>query len=171
MPGWIHAPGERWCIRYRSYPGDAPPGRRYFKQQRKLYDRLPDTCPISTILRRAPRKRNLGEAGTGCREDLQQATMLARQMVFELGMGLKTGLTVLKCVYGCVPGRENQMSEKALEAAEEEVRRILDHCYRQAQKEISESIIALYDLSAALKLKKTLYANEIAQLIEGGADC
>ena len=127
---------------------------------------------ISTILGgRAAEEEIFGEAGTGCREDLQQATMLARQMVFELGMGLKTGLTVLKCVYGCVPGRENQMSEKALEAAEEEVRRILDHCYRQAQKEVSESIIALYDLSAALKLKKTLYANEIAQLIEGVAVC
>ena len=68
-------------------------------------------------------------------------------MVFELGMGLKTGHGV-SADTDMFPG-EKQMSEKGWRRPKKKVRRILDHCYRQAQKEVSENIIALYELSAA----------------------
>jgi len=122
---------------------------------------------IATLLGgRAAEEEVFGEVSTGCQDDLVQATMLARQMVYQQGMGTKLGLAVLQCGHGCTPEGE-KLSEKTLETAEEEVRRLLEGCYREAQRVVSECIVQLHNLAGTLQVKKTLRAKEIKQVLEG----
>ena len=95
---------------------------------------------------------------TGASQDIKQATELARSMVTKYGMSAKMGLVAYDDDSGEVfIGRDYEKtrsySERTADEIDEEVKSIIDQCYREARRIINEYRYVL-DRSAKLLLEK-----------------
>jgi cell division protease FtsH len=111
---------------------------------------------------RAAEELVYGDVTTGAENDLDQATRLARQMVGRWGMSPKVGLaSVLP-----PPGQEQLALDGAgpapatRELVDDEVRRVLDDCYRQALTTLRDNRDRLERLARALLQHETLDAEQ-----------
>jgi len=100
------------------------------------------------------------EATTGAESDLEQATALARQMVGRWGMSDRLGLVSALPRPGeetfSLPGSPGATSQHTLELIDDEVKRITQDCYEQAQSMLIEHRHQLDLLAAALLEHETL---------------
>jgi cell division protease FtsH len=148
------------------YTMQLPTGEQFLMSRSELLDRI-----RGALGGRAAEEEVFHEVTTGAENDLERATTLARQMVCLFGMGEKIGLA--RCAQHQTPlyltGPEGTFqrdcSEKTAEQIDEEVRRILDRCYAEAQE-----ILRLHrdqvDLVTAELLKhETLDAEALNRLI------
>lgn len=100
---------------------------------------------------------------TGCYSDFAKATELGRKMVCYFGMSSKMG----PIVYG-----ENQQgngfgySQGTALKIDEEVHTLMNECYLDAKRILTENKDKLEKLAHALLEKETLYAEEVYQLLE-----
>jgi cell division protease FtsH len=108
-----------------------------------------------------------GTRTTGAESDIEQATMLARNMVTRWGMSDKLGLVQLapraNPFLGGVPayGAERPFSEATAHAIDSEVQRIIGESYEEACRLLGAHRQALDALVAALLEKETLDETEI----------
>lgn len=100
------------------------------------------------------------DVSSGCSNDLQQATMIARAMVENLGMSDTAGLQA----YSEEGGR--QMSASLKEKLETEISAILAKEHVRAQALIKKHKKMHEKLVEALLEKKTLYKKEIQELLD-----
>jgi len=111
-----------------------------------------------------------GEITTGAANDFEKATELARKMVTEFGMSDKLGPLTLGTKHGPVfLGRDlvesrNYSDEIAYEI-DQEVRRIIDECYRRARQVLTEHKDLLDRIAKALLERESLESDELDALM------
>jgi cell division protease FtsH len=107
---------------------------------------------------RAAEELVYADVTTGAEADLEQVTMIARQMVGRWGMSKDVGLVSV------LPGRADEMplhpngvtSEATRQLVDSEVRRIIDECYETALGLLNENRSRLDALATTLLERETL---------------
>jgi len=129
---------------------------------------------ITTLLSgRVSEETFLGEISTGASDDFKRATKIARSMVTEYGMSELGPVQFEHRSENVFLGRDyntqkNFSDQVALEI-DEQVRKIIDSCYKQA-KEILKSNKKLVDvLAETLITKETLTKEEIEEIVEANS--
>lgn len=115
---------------------------------------------------RVAEELHFGEITSGAQDDIQKATQYAHAMICELGMSDRLGnLTFGRKEQQVFLGRdlfeEKNYSEQTAIMIDEEMRRIVDTCYKRARDLISANKDRLGNLSKALLEKEVLEAEEI----------
>jgi cell division protease FtsH len=112
----------------------------------------------------------LNDVDSGAQSDIRQATMIAREMVTEWGMGEEVGP-----VYYSSDGKGelyfgptgNEYSQKTAEVIDREVKQILDTAYRKAKELLESNRDKLEALMTALLKYETLDAEEVRKILDG----
>ncbi len=121
---------------------------------------------------RAAEELFLGEITTGASDDFKKATNIARSMVSEYGMSELGPMQYEQKSEGVFLGRDynktkNYSDQVALEI-DREVRKIIENCYNDAKRILSENEDLVMTLSKALIEKETLTKEEIESLVTTG---
>lgn len=118
----------------------------------------------------------IGDISSGARQDIEQATHLARSMVCEWGMSEKLGLVAYdeRSEAGQHLGMSNyyekKYSEETAKAIDNEVRMILDGAYQRA-KEILLQHKEQVDLMAEMLMEfETLDSKDVENIVQGTWD-
>jgi cell division protease FtsH len=118
----------------------------------------------------AAEKIMYNETSTGTKEDIEQATELARRMVCEWGMGEELGPVAYgqedePIFLGKEIARHKDYSEDTAKRIDKAIRSILDRGIQQALQILTEQKEKLQKLSEALIHKETLIDEEIRNLL------
>ncbi len=115
----------------------------------------------------------IGDISSGARQDIEQATHLARSMVCEWGMSERLGLVAYDersdsgQHLGLTNYYEKKYSEETARAIDDEVRRLLDEAYQRAKAIIIQHKDQL-DLMAKMLMEfETLDSKDIDLIIKG----
>jgi len=111
---------------------------------------------------------------TGAANDLERTTQLAHKMVCEWGMSKELGLLTFgkneeHIFLGREISRTANYSDKVAEKIDAETRRIVDDCYAEAKKILSDNIDILHAMAKYLLEYETLDAEEIETIMKGGS--
>lgn len=126
---------------------------------------------ISVLLGgRVSEELNFGDITTGAGHDLETATQVARQMVCDFGMSEKLGNVTLGRSHGPLfLGRdlveEKNYSDETARIIDEEIKRIVDECYRRSKSLIQENQEKLKLLANTLLEKEVLSGEEVKKLV------
>src|SRR5690554_58764 len=124
---------------------------------------------------RIAEEMTLGVEGvtTGASNDIQRATEMARNMVTKWGLSEKLGPLLYAEDDGEVflgrsaGGSQKQHSGETARLIDEEVRRIIDHCYATAEKILEENRDKLELMKDALMEYETIDVEQINDIMEG----
>jgi len=100
------------------------------------------------------------EVTTGAASDFQHATQLARRMVCVYGMSEKLGMVM----YGLEAPENSHYSQETARQIDEEIRDILNKCYKRATELIVAHRDKLDVIAHALLERETIHAHEIYAL-------
>lgn len=117
---------------------------------------------------RIAEKRHCGDISSGAAMDIEQVTRLARAMILEWGMSDKLGFVK----YSPMERNEFFMSEKpysdeTAHVIDEEIRRIADEAYAEANKLLNENWDKVEAVAQTLLKHETLDAEEVERLCRG----
>ena len=112
--------------------------------------------------------RAMNDVSTGASQDIAQVTQLARAMVLEWGMSDRLGFVR----YAPSDNRQFQLAERdysddTAHLIDNEVRRLVDEAYAEAEKLLDERWEAVDRVADALIRFETLSADEVNRLIRG----
>jgi cell division protease FtsH len=121
---------------------------------------------------RASEETFLGQITTGASDDLKRATKIARSMVTEYGMSDLGPIQLEEKSEGVFLGRDYTKSKDfsyqvALEI-DNEVRKILDECYKNAKKLLSKHETLVLLIADELMERETITKEQITELVETG---
>ena len=110
------------------------------------------------------------ETTTGTKNDIEQATNIARRMVTEWGMSSELGFFALgqedePIFIGKEIAQHKDYSEQTAQTVDAEVKRILDECLQETRAILTEHMDQLTTLAEALVQRETLEDSEIRQLL------
>jgi len=147
------------------YTMQLPEYDRYIHSKTELLDRL---CVF--LGGRAAEDLVLGDITSGAQNDLEQATVLARKMVTELGMSYKLGnLTYGKKQGPLFLGRDlvehKDYSDETARLIDEEVKELVESAYARTKKVLSEHIEKLKKLAEVLLEKEVLDSEEVKEIV------
>ncbi len=114
----------------------------------------------------------LNEITTGASDDFKKATNIARSMVTEYGMSDLGPMQLEQRSENVFLGRDytshkNFSDQVALEI-DQEVRKIIDECYKEAVKIIGDNKDLINLLADALMVRETLTREQIIKIVETG---
>ena len=144
-----------------------PKEERFTATENELLERI-----TGLLGGRVAEELTFGEVTTGAQNDFEQATKIARAMVTEYGMS-DLGPVQYESNDGSVfLGRDynkskNFSSQVAFEI-DQEIRKIIDKCYKKAHKILKENTDLLTLIANTLITKETLTKEEIDYLVEHG---
>ncbi len=119
---------------------------------------------------RAAEKKLTGTISSGASNDLKQATELAKQMVFDLGMGGKEyvawGSDSGPVFLGGEISRRKDFSEQTARELEEQVSRILEHAYEKTFALVEAHWVAITAVAEALLQRETLDGPLVVKALE-----
>jgi cell division protease FtsH len=110
------------------------------------------------------------DISSGAQSDIQQATLIAREMVMTWGMGEEMGLIN----FSGDPARDyylgpaNEYSQKTAERIDQEIKKIIDQAYRDSRTLIETNKDKLEAIAKSLLKYETLDAEDVRILTEGG---
>ncbi|MHC4623301.1 MAG: ATP-dependent zinc metalloprotease FtsH [Planctomycetota bacterium] len=113
------------------------------------------------------------DISSGAQSDIQQATVIAKQMVLTWGMSDELGLVnygpdfAMKDQVYIMPGAK-EYSEKTAEAIDSEVKKITIEAYSKAREIIVSNKDKLDGIAKALLKYETLDADDVKLILEGG---
>jgi cell division protease FtsH len=141
-----------------------PTEERYVLTREELEDRL---CVL--LGGRSAEELICGAASTGAQDDLERATMIAKQMVCRFGMSEALGPLTWGRTDGLrfLPGQEaieRDYSEETSRAIDAEVRRIVEASHTKALAILRERRAALEAIGAELLVRETLERPELESL-------
>lgn len=114
----------------------------------------------------------LGEVTTGASDDFKRATKIARAMVTEYGMSGLGPVQLEERSEGVFLGRDYNKSKNFSDAValeiDQEVRKIIDECYKKTTKILKDNKKLVMLISDALVERETLTKEEIDELVETG---
>ena len=147
------------------YTMQLPQKDEYLRDKEKL------TAIITVLLGgRAAEEVMLGIQTTGAKNDLERANAVAREMVCGLGMSESLGLLTTKESNGHVfIGKEifsrDKNSEATATKADEEIKKILENCMRQAKDILEKNREKMERLVETLLEKETIESGEIQKIL------
>jgi cell division protease FtsH len=111
---------------------------------------------------------------TGASSDIQAATKIARGMVTAWGLSDRLGFQMYEerqqeVFLGHSVAQTKPLSEMTAQMVDEEVRKILDSCYKETQQLLKKKLSKLHLLAKTLLEFETLSGDEIKALLEEGA--
>ncbi|MCS7338711.1 MAG: ATP-dependent zinc metalloprotease FtsH [Verrucomicrobiae bacterium] len=114
-----------------------------------------------------------GDISTGAAGDIQQATNLARAMVTQWGMSERLGMVQYgnddEYVFlGRDFARTRLYSEQTAREIDDEIRRIIDECYKRAEELINNNRDKLEALANALLEYETLDGDQVREIVQTG---
>jgi cell division protease FtsH len=144
-----------------------PKEERFTATKQELLERI-----TGLLGGRVAEELTFNEITTGAHNDFEQATKIARAMVTEYGMSSLGPLQLEQNEGSVFLGRDynksrNFSSQVAYEI-DQEMRKIMDECYKKATKIIKENSDLLDLLANVLITKETLTKEEIDSLVETG---
>jgi cell division protease FtsH len=117
---------------------------------------------------RIAERRHNNDISSGAAMDIQQVTRIARSMVLDWGMSEKLGFVKYSPMERSEFGlNEKPYSDDTAKLIDEEVRRMADEAYADAQRIIDESWDKIEAVAQALLKHETLDAEEVARLCRG----
>jgi len=119
---------------------------------------------------RIAEQRKTGDVSSGAAQDISQLTLMARHMVMEWGMSERLGFVRYSgsdSREAFIPERE--YSEETARIVDEEIRRMADEAYRDAERLINENWGKVEAVAQALLKYETLTADEVERLMRGEA--
>ncbi len=143
-----------------------PTEERYLMTREELRDRL---CVM--LGGRSAEEIACGDVSTGAVDDLERATMLARQMVRRFGMSDELGPVTWGAgeALRFLPMSETvekDYSEETARAIDAEVRRIVEREHERAVRLLRERKASLEAIARALLTRETLDAKQLDELVE-----
>ncbi|MGE5462180.1 MAG: ATP-dependent zinc metalloprotease FtsH [Syntrophothermus sp.] len=105
-----------------------------------------------------------GDITSGASNDLKVATQLAEEMVMRLGMSV-TGLRVFNRAEGVEALAAPRAGQKTFEAMDQAINLILEECYSEAKRIITEKREAMERVTQCLLQQETLTREEFVALI------
>ena len=105
-----------------------------------------------------------GDITSGASNDLKVATQLAEEMVMRLGMSV-TGLRVFNRAEGVEALAAPRAGQKTFEAMDQAINRILEQCYAEAGRIITEKREAMERVTQNLLQQETLTREEFVALM------
>lgn len=105
-----------------------------------------------------------GDITSGASNDLKVATQLAEEMVMRLGMSV-TGLRVFNRAEGVEALAAPRAGQKTFEAMDEAINHILEQCYAEARRIITEKREAMERVTCNLLQQETLTREEFVALM------
>jgi cell division protease FtsH len=118
----------------------------------------------------------IGDISSGARQDIEQATSLARSMVCEWGMSEKLGLVAYDersdsgQHLGMTNYHEKKYSEETAKAIDEEVRLILDNAYERAREILVKHKNEVDSMAQMLIEFETLDSEDVKLIVTGRWD-
>ena len=114
----------------------------------------------------------MNQMTTGASNDFERATQLARDMVMRYGMSDRMGPMVYaenegEVFLGRSVTKTTHMSERTMQAVDEEVRRIIDEQYALARKLIEENKDKMHVMANALLEWETIDKEQIDDIMAG----
>lgn len=108
---------------------------------------------------------------SGASNDIKYVTKIAHQMVTEWGMSEKLGPLFYGSEGEIFVGKNYQTqhsySEEMSAIIDEEKRKIIDDCHKQATKILTEKMDVLQNMARVLLEKETIYHEEVDMLVNG----
>ena len=144
-----------------------PKEERYFETKNELLDRI-----TGLMGGRVSEELRFNESSTGAHNDFEKATKLARAMVTEYGMS-DLGPVQLEQQQGSIfLGRDynksKDFSDQVALEIDLEIRKIVDACYKKAEKILKENKDLVKLIADTLMEKETITKEEIDYLVEKG---
>ncbi len=147
------------------YTMQLPTEDRHIMTKKELLGRL-------TVMMggRAAEEIVFNELSTGAQDDFEKATAIARKMVCEFGMSEKLGTVSFgrrdsQIFLGRDLIEERNYSEATAVLIDQEVRRIVDECYKRARTELTKHLDDLKRLAEKLREKEVLEAEEVRAIL------
>lgn len=146
------------------YTMNAPEKERYLLTADELRAKI-----TSLLGGRAAELVKFGVSTTGASNDIERATEQARKMVTQYGMSERFGSMGLQSTQNqYLDGRNvSTCSEQTGAEADEEVRKIIEHCQNEAVKLLKGKMDALERIAVRLLEKESISGEEFMKLIEG----
>ena len=114
----------------------------------------------------------LGQTTTGASDDFKKATKIARSMVTEYGMSDLGPVQLEQRDEGIFLGRDYNKSKNFSDAValeiDQEVRKIINECYKETEKILKANKKLVNLISDALMERETITKEEIEELVETG---
>lgn len=121
---------------------------------------------------RASEETFMGEITTGASDDLKRATKIARSMVTEYGMSDLGPIQLEQKQEGVFLGRDyaksRDFSDQVALEIDQEVRKILEECYKEAKKLLAKHETLVLLIADALMENETLTKEQIDSLVKTG---
>jgi cell division protease FtsH len=119
----------------------------------------------------AAEKLFFNETTTGTKQDIQQASDIARRMVCEWGMASELGPIAYgqedePIFLGKEIARHKDYSENTAQCIDREIKKILGACIAQAESILAKEKDRLAKLSDALIARETLIDDEVRELLD-----
>jgi cell division protease FtsH len=117
---------------------------------------------------RIAERRQTGDVSTGAAQDIEMVTRFARNMVLEWGMSERLGFIK----YDLKDGQERivaekEYSEETARAIDEEVKRLVDQAYDDAERTLTRCWDQVSAIAEALLKYETLNADDIDRILRG----
>jgi cell division protease FtsH len=123
---------------------------------------------------RVAEELKLDDISTGASNDLERATEIAREMITRYGFSEKLGPVSFSSSDEVFLGRDfstrQNYSEEIASEVDHEIRRILEECYAETKKILTENDAAFERVAQALLLVETLDGDQFERLYTGEAD-
>ena len=119
---------------------------------------------------RAAEQVAFGVQTTGAANDIQRATALARNMIAQYGMSTALGLMAPASVHNQYLEGQAYMdcSQETAALVDREVQQLLDRCYEDAKKLLSDNRALLDEISLYLLAKETITGDELMAYVNAG---
>ena len=143
------------------YVMQVPEEEKYLNTKAELHDII-----VGMLGGRAAEELKFETVTTGASNDIERATAIARNMVTQYGMSDKFGLMGLATVESqYLEGRAVlNCSDVTAAAVDEEVRKIMEECYKEAKAILSENMEAMDMIAEHLIREETITGKDFMRL-------
>jgi cell division protease FtsH len=147
------------------YTLQVPVEDRFLQSKRELENRI---CIL--LSGRVTEELIFGDVTTGAGNDLEKATQIARQMVMEFGMSDNLGLVKLghkrqEVFLGRDIGDERNYSEEIAYAIDQEIRALIDKCYKKVKDLLISHSDEVEKVALALLEQEVIEGKELDRLL------
>jgi len=152
VPRTMGALGYAWYV---------PDEEKHLRSKEELTARI-----ITALAGRASEEINFGSVTTGASNDIEQATGIARAMITQYGMSEKFGLVKLESVEDRYLSGRTVMECSDLTAADidKEIMKLMDDCYNEAKRLLSENQALMDELAAFLLEKESITGKQFMEI-------
>lgn len=143
------------------YVMQVPEEEKFLNSKEELHDMI-----VGLLGGRASEELKFRSVTTGATNDIEKATKIARAMVTQYGMSDRFGLMGLATIESqYLEGRAAMNCADATAAAvDEEVRRIMDDCYREAKEILSDNMDVMDQIADYLIREETITGKEFMRI-------